>query len=145
MIFSALKSPIYVHRLKNVTSTKKVRTPIQKKKRDPIKHTGYRLELKRELLALSKTMSTTELSKIEFMIDGKIKTISRGTLHGILKDEEKIMAAVGQGFGPNRMKLRGAKHPEVEEQTVEWIASQRNRFTPITGDLIKFNFLFIVW
>lgn len=75
------------------------------------------------------------------MIDGEMKTIPWGTLCGILKEEEKIMAAVGQGFGPDRMRLRGAAHPEVEERTVQWIASQRTRFTPVTGDLIKVNFL----
>ena len=63
--------------------------------------------------------------------------IPRTTIIGIVNAREQIEAALAAGAGMERMRLKPADEPRLEEALVMWLKQARSQNVPIGGDLLR--------
>ena len=63
--------------------------------------------------------------------------IQHSTLFTILKNKEKVKAAVLNNCTGKSKKLRGADHPDLEAVLFDWFMQQRAMHIPVSGPMIK--------
>ena len=89
------------------------------------------LDVKKALIEASKTKKVAELV-IEFDLpDSTIKTILND------KNKDKILKAIDDGAGGKRVKLKGAKHSDLEEAILKWLKEVRSENIPVDGPILK--------
>jgi len=98
--------------------------------KNPKTRRSINLEKKLEIITeAAKNVSQLKLSRIF--------NLPRQSIQGILKDREKILAAIEAGYGKKRSRLRAAKNTDIESALVNWIRRNRSHNITMTGDLIK--------
>ncbi|UYV72368.1 hypothetical protein LAZ67_9002823 [Cordylochernes scorpioides] len=63
--------------------------------------------------------------------------IAKSTLSTILKNKEKIDAAVASGSSSSSKRLRKASHQDVEDELLKWFKKSRQNNIPVSGALVK--------
>jgi hypothetical protein len=69
---------------------------------------------------------------------------SESTIRTIIKDKDKILQAIDDGAGGKRAKLRGAKHPNLEEALLKWLKDVRSENVAVDGPMLKVSFDFMI-
>ncbi|UYV82343.1 hypothetical protein LAZ67_21001753, partial [Cordylochernes scorpioides] len=63
--------------------------------------------------------------------------IAKSTLSTILKNKEKIDAAVASGSSSSSKRLRKASHQDVEDELLKWFKKSRQNNISVSGALVK--------
>lgn len=96
------------------------------------------LKRKRNNISLNDKLSVIQASKNKRVFElVKEFGLSEGTIRGIIKDKEKLLAAAEEGNTGKKSKLRGAKHDELENALVMWLKQVRSENVSVDGPLIK--------
>ena len=91
------------------------------------------LETKKQIIEASANKNPKKLSEQFGLPQSTVKTI--------LRDKAAILKAISTGAEGKRVKLRGAKHEDLEEAVLQWLKHQRSHNVPISGPLLVVRFL----
>lgn len=109
----------------------------------PQKRKPISTEVKKKIIDAKEKNPVKSLADLAKEFSTTYHKLTRANIQTILNNKEQILAAVGEGIGAKRARLRKANNVDLEESLLFWTKQVRSENVAMTGPPLKVCFVFI--